>query len=1027
MRKYILLIICLLAAFGMELHAQAGGTKVEVTGRVVDSEKESIIGVNVSVKDAPGVGVITDVDGKYAIKVAPYSTLIFSYVGFESQEVLIKEDTKVVNITLKEASSSVLDEVVVTGTGAQKKVTLTGAVSTVEVDQLKNSPTSSVANALAGNVPGILARQTSGRPGSNVSEFWIRGISTFGANSSALVLVDGFERSLDDLNVEDIESFSVLKDASATAIYGSRGANGVILITTKKGKAGKVNINAKVESSYNARTFTPKFVDGYTYARMLNESRTTRYQQPMYTENELYLIKSGMDPDLYPDVNWMDVLLRDGAMNYHANLDISGGGSTARYFVSASYVNEGGMYKTDAKLKDYDTNADYERWNYRMNVDIDVTKTTLVRIGVSGWLSKQNDPGLGSSWLWGSVMGQSPIIIPVIYSDGKIPTVNRGSDNYRTNPWVLATQTGYQEAWENVIQTNATIEQKLDFITKGLTFTGRYGFDTYNNNHRSHIQWPEQWKADRQRDADGNIVFTKITDKKLMEHSSVSTGNRREFLEAILQYDRTFRDHQVGGTLKYTQDMKTDTQGNSGYDWLARKHQGLAGRFTYGWKYRYLVDFNFGYNGSENFAPGHKFGFFPAFSVAWNVAEEPLVKKIMPWMNMFKLRYSFGKVGNDDLGNSRFPYLELFGVRGKPKDHYDWGDFNNSNNYEGLTYTQVSSKNVTWEVATKHDLGLDFSIGNDLFTGTVDYFHETRDGIYMQRRYMSDIVGLNGIYPSANVGKVKSEGFDGNVAFHKKFNTVDFTLRGNFTYSKNKILEADEQNNVYGYRKRAGYRVDQAMGLIAEGLYTDYDEIRNSPNPSWGAVMPGDIKYKDVNSDGVVNGDDIVPIGSTVKPNFIYGFGASAMWNGFDANVHFQGTGKSSFFINGTHVFPFSAGDWGNVLTDVVEKGYWSLDNPDPNAAYPRLNWQGNANNQQASTFWLRNGSYLRLKTVEIGYTLPQSLTRKIFMNKMRVFFIGTNLLTFSSFRLWDPEMGSSNGEAYPLSKSFTLGLTVNM
>lgn len=1022
MRKYILLIICLVAVCGMGLHAQNGGQKIEVTGKVVDGDNESIIGVNVSVKDMPGVGVITDLEGKYTIKVAPYSTLIFSYVGFESQEVLIKENTKVVNIKMKEASSSVLDEVVVTGTGAQKKVTLTGAVSTVDVDQLKSSPTASVANALAGNVPGILARQTSGRPGSNVSEFWIRGISTFGANSSALVLVDGFERSLDDLNVEDIENFSVLKDASATAIYGSRGANGVILINTKRGKAGKVSINAKAETSYNTRTFTPKFIDGYTYARMLNESRVTRYQQPMYTDNELYLIKSGMDPDLYPNVNWMDVLLRDGAMNHRANVDLSGGGSTARYFVSASYVNEGGMYKTDAKLKEYDTNADYQRWNYRMNVDIDVTRTTLVRVGVSGWLSKQNDPGLGSGWIWTSVMNQSPIAIPIIYSDGKIPSAGGGE---RTNPWVLATQTGYSESWENVIQTNATIEQKLDFITKGLMFTGRYGFDTYNYNWRGHKQWPQQWKADRQRDANGEIVYTKTADEKAMYHEASSNGNRKEFFEAILQYNRTFHDHQVGGTLKYTQDQTVNTQGNSGYDWLPRKHQGLAGRFTYGWKYRYLFDFNFGYNGSENFAPGHQFGFFPAYSVAWNIAEEPLVKKRMPWMNMFKLRYSYGKVGNDDLGNARFPYLELFGNRGG--DQYDWGDYNNSNRYMGLTYTQVSSKNVTWEVATKHDVGVDFSFGSDMLTGTVDYFHETRDGIYMTRYYMPDLVGLNGIYPSANVGKVRSKGFDGNVAFHHKIRTVDFTVRGNFTYSENEILEADEQNNVYGYRKRAGYRVNQAVGLIAEGLFNDYDEIRNSPAPSWGAVMPGDIKYKDINSDGVINDDDMVPIGSTIRPNFIYGFGVSALWKGFDANVHFQGAGKSSFFVNGTHVFPFSRGDWGNILTDVVDKGYWSLDNPDPNAAYPRLNWQGNANNQLASTFWLRNGSYLRLKTVELGYTLPTSLTRKIFMNKVRVFFIGTNLLTFAPFKLWDPEMGSSTGEEYPISKSLTLGLTINM
>lgn len=413
MKKFLFMILLLTTGCVIDMYAQS--QTIEVTGMVRDAEKIPLAGVNISVKNVAGLGVITNIDGEYKIKIAPYSTLIFSYIGFETQEVLIKDNMSKVDVTLRESSASVIDEVVITGTGAQKKITMTGAVSTVDVDVLKSSPTSSLVNALAGNVPGVLARQTSGRPGANMSEFWIRGISTFGAGSGALVLVDGFERSLNEVNVEDIESFSVLKDASATAIYGSRGANGVVLITTKRGKAGKININAKVETSYNTRTMTPDFVDGYTYATMLNESRTTRSQQPMYSQDELRLIQTGLDPDLYPNVDWMDVLLRDGAMTYRANLDISGGGSVARYFVSASYVSEGGMYKTDGKLKDYNTNANYQRWNYRMNVDFDVTKTTMVTVGVSGWLSTQNDPGLGSDALWKSVMGQTPINMPVIF------------------------------------------------------------------------------------------------------------------------------------------------------------------------------------------------------------------------------------------------------------------------------------------------------------------------------------------------------------------------------------------------------------------------------------------------------------------------------------------------------------------------------------------------------------------------------------------------------------------------------------
>ena len=1009
------MILLLTTGYVIDMYAQS--QTIEVTGMVRDAEKIPLAGVNISVKNVAGLGVITNIDGEYKIKIAPYSTLIFSYIGFETQEVLIKDNMSKIDVTLRESSASVIDEVVITGTGAQKKITMTGAVSTVDVNVLKSSPTSSLANALAGNVPGVLARQTSGRPGANMSEFWIRGISTFGAGSGALVLVDGFERSLNEVNVEDIESFSVLKDASATAIYGSRGANGVVLITTKRGKAGKININAKVETSYNTRTMTPDFVDGYTYATMLNESRTTRSQQPMYSQDELRLIQTGLDPDLYPNVDWMDVLLRDGAMTYRANLDISGGGSVARYFVSASYVSEGGMYKTDGKLKDYNTNANYQRWNYRMNVDFDVTKTTMVTVGVSGWLSTQNDPGLGSDALWKSVMGQTPINMPVIFSNGRIPAAGTSE---RTNPWVIATQTGYYEEWQNVIQTNATLDQKLDFITKGLKFTGRFGFDTYNNNYRNHKQWPEQWQAERQRDSNGEIVFKKVAEKQLMFHESSASGNRRQFLEAILQYDRRFGDHSVGGTLKYTQDEYVNTQSTAGYD---NRHMGLAGRITYGWKYRYMVDFNFGYNGSENFAPGNQFGFFPAYSVAWNIAEEPIIKKNLKWMNMFKLRYSYGKVGSDNIG-TRFPYLELF----ESRNPYNWGDYNTPNVDNGQIYKQISSSGVTWEIATKHDIGVDFSLWDDRFTGTVDYFHETRDGIFMQRQSLPGTLGLSYLTPSANVGKVRSTGFDGNVAFKQDIGNVSLTVRGNFTYSNNKILAADEANSAYPYIRDTGYRVNQAKGLIALGLFKDYDDIRNSPQQTeWGTVMPGDIKYKDVNSDGVINDSDRVPIGSTTRPNLIYGFGMSATWKGFDVNLHFQGAGKSSFFIDGFGVRPFSGGDWGNILTDVVGN-YWSLGtNENPDAKYPRLTWQNNSNNNRESTYWLRDGSYLRLKTVEVGYTLPKNISRAILMNNVRIFFIGTNLLTFSKFKLWDPEMGSSNGQQYPLSKMLTLGLTVNI
>lgn len=1017
---FVLLLSCILGAQAQE--------SIVVTGVVTDKNKEPLVGVNITVGDMVGLGTITDINGKYKIKMEPYHRLIFSYIGFDKVEVLVKEQ-RVINVAMQESEASVIDEVVITGTGAQKKLTVTGAVTNVNVADLKVNPTGSISNALAGNVAGVLAMQTSGQPGQNSSEFWIRGISTFGASNAALVLVDGFERNLDEINIEDIETFVVLKDASTTAIYGSRGANGVILITMKHGKAGKINIDAKVETTYNTRTITPDFVNGYNYASMINEARITRAQEPLYQPYELEILRLGLDPDLYPNVNWKDVLMKDGAMTYRGTVNMNGGGATARYFVSASYIEEQGMYKTDENLrKDYDTNANAKRWNYRLNTDIDITKSTLLKVGVSGSLKKVNEPGLGGD-IWHSIMGQTPISIPLVYSNGYIPAYGTGN---QTNPWVLATQTGYNEVWENKIQTNVTLEQKLDFITKGLSFVGRFGYDTNNKNNIKHEKWPEQWKAQRFRDENGELVFERISTEQKMRISSGASGERLEFFEAILQYDRGFKEHHLGGTLKYNQDSKIMTV-NIGDDIkksIPRRHQGLAGRVSYNWNYRYFADFNFGYSGSENFATGHQFGFFPAFSVAWNIAEEPIIKKSLKWMNMFKLRYSYGKVGNDNFGdNVRFPYMYTIGSGGG----YQWADYNYDKNFGGKIYTDLASNNVTWEIATKHDIGVDLSLFNDKFTATIDYFHEQRDGIYMTRDHLSSMIGLNGKRPKANVGSVLSEGFDGNFAYKQKVGDVNLTIRGNMTYSKNEILERDEAYNVYEYQMDEGHRVDQAKGLIALGLFKDYDDIRNSPRQDFGSVQPGDIKYKDVNGDGVINDGDRVAIGATTKPNLIYGMGISAQWKGLDVNLHFQGAGKSTFFIDGPSVYAFSSGTWGNILSDLVENRWIDSsisNNPateNPNASYPRLSYGGSGNNFRQSTYWLRNGSYLRLKTLEIGYSLPKSMVNKIHFNSMRLFFIGTNLLTFSSFKLWDPELGSSNGEKYPLAKMFTLGLSVNL
>ena len=1039
----LLLAVC--APLGIQAQSQDDDEKIiEVTGTVTDENGEPLIGVSVMPKDEAGLGAITNVDGVYKIKIPAYTRLVFNYIGMEQQEVLIKEQTTA-NVKMKTKEDNVIDEVVVTGTGSQKKLTLTGAVTTVDPELLR-TPTASLSNSFAGVVPGVFARQTTGTPGDNVSEFWIRGVSTFGAGASALVLVDGFERDLNDINPEDIETFSVLKDASTTAIYGSRGANGVLLITTKRGRDGKTRINGKVEYSYSTRTKTPEFVDGSTYARMMNEALESRNMTPAYSADDLYLLDNQLDPEIFPNVNWMDLLLKDGAPTFRANVDVNGGGANARYFASVSYVEEGGMYNSDSALKDYKTNANYHRWNYRMNFDLNITKTTLLKIGVAGALEKQNQPGSIYDEVWTSLMGYNAIATPVKYKNGRWGSQGSGNHN---NPWVLVTQYGYNEIWKNTINTTAELTQDFGFITPGLSAIVRYGYDIYTDNGNKHWKAPEGWQAERLRDSNGELVFTKKVDEQLMIANPYANGQKKEFFEAEIHYARNFGLHQVGAILKYTQDGTTNNSQNDYVDktsddpieqmnidfqrtiqGIDRRHQGLAGRFTYGYANRYFIDFNFGYNGSENFAKHNRFGFFPAYSAAWNLGEEPWIRKAAPWIDMFKIRYSYGKVGNDYL-STRFPFQGRFMT--DDNDRYIFGDFGTSNyTYNGISYLMLANKDITWEVARKHDIGIDFYLFGNKFSGTIDYFRETRDGIFMTRNYLPQIIGVsNSQQPSANIGKVRSTGVDGNIAYTEKIGQVNLTVRGNFTYSKSKILEYDEQYSHYAYSRNSGFRVDQARGLIALGLFKDYDDIRYSPDQSAlkgdFEIAPGDIKYKDVNGDGKINDNDIVPIGSTTKPNLIYGFGISAQWKGFDFNVLFQGVGESSFFINGFTVYPFSEGSWGNILTDVVGN-YWSLGkNEDIHAKYPRLTYGNNSNNNRASTYWLRDGSYLRLKNLEIGYTLPKAFVSSMHIQNVRFYFMATNLLTFSEFDLWDPELGSSNGQQYPLSRTFTLGMTINL
>ena len=1029
-QKYLIaLIIAILCSNGL-LFAQNANVKT-ITGTVVDEFNEPIIGASVYIKNQPGIGTATDIDGNFKLTTNIYETLVITYLGYKQEEVQLEGKTTIhVQLSIDEGKG--LEELVVVGAQKQRKVSVVGAISTVDVDQLK-VPTANLSNALAGNVAGIIAVQRSGEPGQNFSEFWIRGKSTFGAGDAALVLVDGVERNFNEINVEDIASFSVLKDASATAIYGQRGANGVIIVETKRGVEGKASINFKGEYGMSTPSRMPKYVDAVRYAELANEGRQSRYLDPLYTDADMDVIRYGLDPDLYPNVDWYDLLLNDFTTQYRGNVSISGGSSTARYYISASYLSEEGMYKEN-NLNAYNTNANYNRFNFRSNVDVSVTKTTEVSLGIGGWLVNQNKPGAISDDIWGSLSGLSSLTVPVVYSNGLFPSY--GGSGIQISPKVWLTETGYKTMWENKIETNLGIKQDLKFITPGLTAEARFSFDTFNFNQINRLKYPDLYRAERQRDGQGRLVLSRVFQEVPLYQGTESRADLRYFGEFNLNYGQVFDDkHRVGGLFRATMEERSDRDPAFFSDILfmiPKRYLAYAGRFTYSYDDRYFIEGNLGYTGSENFEKGSRFGLFPAIAGGWMLSNESFMQSLT-WLDQLKFRYSYGKTGNDKMRKNdrdvRFPYLTSVdtGAGG-----FNYGDIGQG--YGGGVYLNtVGAINLTWETSTKHNAGIDMTLFKD-FNLIVDVFQDYRERIFMERNYIPYTVGLEGLKPWANVGRMRNQGMDGNFSYFRKVGDVNVTLRGNFTYAYSDVLEYDEQANALDYQMTKGYRWEQTRGLIALGLFKDEQEILESPRQTFMTdVLPGDIKYKDVNGDGVINNDDVVPIGYSRTPGLIYGFGSSVEWNNFDFNVLFQGAGNSDFFLGGVGVDPFSSADFGNILKAVSDNNdRWisreisgTADTENPDAVFPRLSYGSNLNNHRNSTFWLRNARYLRLKHLEVGYTIPRAISQKLMMNRVRVYCIGTNLLVFSPFDWWDPEIGSSNGAKYPISKTVTLGLTV--
>ena len=1007
-------------------------SNVKVNGTVSDNKGETLVGVSIYARSNPSKGVVTDFDGKYEINVGSGDILVFSYIGFTIQEIKVGTNTnQLLNVVLDE-SSQMLEEVSVVGYGTQRKVSVIGSIATVKPDELKVGGITSITNNLAGRIAGLIGIQSSGEPGSDVSEFWIRGISTFGGGSSALVLVDGIDRGaagLNDLAPEDIESFSVLKDATATAIYGARGANGVILINTKRGEEGKITINANFKSSMETLPRLADYLGAHDYAMLANEARVVRGGLPVYSPEIFDIIKYGMDPDLYPDVNWQKEILRENTNAFQGNVNISGGGKLARYYMSLFYRTNDAIYKQEGMEK-YHSDVRRNQYSFRSNIDVNVTNSTKVSLLLSAKLVDQNRPGLGdTSQIWSAVSNITPMTVPVMYSNGMFPSYGSG---FNTSPTVLLNETGYRSDRNNAIETLLILEQDFSAFLDGLSATGSISFDNDNSHTQSRYKMPDLYMAVDRNWQTGDLLTTKTVVASPMTYGSSSYGRRTMYFEGKINYDRIFnKKHRVGALLLYQQKDYQRTDVYSELSSIPRRNQGMAGRVTYSFDDIYFVESNFGYNGSENFPKGQRFGFFPSVALGYVISIYKYMQDNAPWINTLKLRYSFGLVGNDKIERNgsevRFPYLTRVNMNATG---YYFGDV--PGYYYGVTDSELGSTGLVWESAKKHNWGIDLTLLDNSINITVDAFLDKRDNIFMARNTLPGTLGI-GSTVWGNVGRMKSWGSDGTASFTKKIGDFTFEARGNFTFTRDKIIDYDEVIPRYPYLAQKGNSYGITRGLIALGLFKDEDDVKNS-TPQFGKVLPGDIKYQDVNGDGIINSDDIVPIGNARIPKIQYGFAGSAKWKGFDFNIFFRGAGKSDFFFGGSGFYPFAGEKLGNVLSIVNDqKSRWTPASysgdpatENPNARFPRLTYGNNTNNNRASTFWMADASYLRLKTMELGYTFPKKMTEKISMSNLRLSLIGDNLHVWDKVKFWDPEQASSNGAVYPLTRSYTLVLQMS-
>jgi TonB-linked SusC/RagA family outer membrane protein len=1010
-----------------------------ITGKVTGPDGAPLPGVTVTIEKSTK-GVITDPDGNYSIDVKPGDRLVFSFVGMESQTIEVG-DRKTINVTLQEKVDE-LKEVTVVAFGKQKKESVISSIQTINTKDLI-VPSSNLTTAFAGRIAGMISYQTSGEPGYDQADFFIRGVTTFGTGKvNPLILVDNMEISASDLSKlhpDDIASFSVLKDATATALYGARGANGVILVTTKEGREGKIQVSLRVENSLSQPTSTIEMADPITYMKLANEAVYTRdpLRGAIYSNSKIDNTERGGNPYVYPAVDWLNMLTKKTTMNQRANLNISGGGGIARYYIAGSFSQDNGILKVD-KRNNFNNNIDYKKYMIRSNININLTKTTEAIVRMSGSFDDYTGPIMGGNELYKAMLRVSPVRFPAYYEPDEafqgtshiLFGNSEGSSFF--NPYAEMLR-GYKETRNATMTAQMELKQDFSQWVKGLTarllgnVTRYSGFDL---NRAYSPYYYEVASYDRQTDKYTLLELNPDGGTEYLGYSpGTKTINSTFYGEASVAYNRSFAEkHTVSAMLVGIARNYLDANAGSLSASLPQRNLGLSGRFTYSYAGRYFSEFNFGYNGSEKFDKGHRWGFFPSLGLGWLVSEESFwTGTLKDIVSKLKLRATYGLVGNDEIGSTRFFYLSDVVIGGG--DRFSTGYEYNGLVRDGVRINNYANPNIGWEIAYKTNIGLELGMFKEKLQIQADLFREHRTNILQTRADVPVEMGLWAT-PQVNVGEANGKGIDVSVDYSHSLSTHAWIVgRANFTFARSEYRYYEEPDyTAIGapWKSRKGFSVRQQWGLVAQRLFIDENEVAASPHQDFGEYMAGDIKYKDMNNDHIINELDQVPIGYPSVPEINYGFGVSAGYKNFDISVFFSGSAHSSFWIDVAAMSPFvQSGRLETGLAKFIADDHWTELSQNPKAAWPRLSDRVITNNTQRSTWFMHDSGFLRLKSAEIGYSLPKSLVSKAGLASCRFYASGTNLLLFSNFKLWDVEMGS-NGLGYPLQRVFNLGVNLS-